>query len=258
MQLFSLLYSQLYPLFNSSIAPNTENPLEFELKDNFSTPNIPPNLVIDSHLSISSLLAILQSQKQKKMNSFSRRYVKHATLVEGCFPAEKSSETTPNSNELSYLVYYAQSKPAKLTKVGAYLSKRIAKDTYKLRRTDVLVGLHIYNALLAACGRDLYFFAKDVLGSLETVLAANDFEFAKAATHTFALFCRSHSGATLAIDKGLRSLYTNLITTFAGYARAKVEDPQTGKRLHWGCVPFRPLQRARRPMPLIITTSCPA
>ncbi|KAJ1945209.1 plasma membrane localization protein [Kickxella alabastrina] len=167
-------------------------------------------------------------------HSIFRRYVKHATLVEGCFPAEKSSETTPNSNELSYLVYYAQSKPAKLTKVGAYLSKRIAKDTYKLRRTDVLVGLHIYNALLAACGRDLYFFAKDVLGSLETVLAANDFEFAKAATHTFALFCRSHSGATLAIDKGLRSLYTNLITTFAGYARAKVEDPTNRKKAALG------------------------
>ncbi|KAJ1934975.1 plasma membrane localization protein, partial [Linderina pennispora] len=52
-----------------------------------------------------------------------RRYVKHATLIEKCFPPEKLGETVPNSNELSYLVYYAQSKPAKLAKVGAYLAK---------------------------------------------------------------------------------------------------------------------------------------
>ncbi|KAJ1821949.1 plasma membrane localization protein, partial [Coemansia sp. RSA 2598] len=152
-----------------------------------------------------------------------RRYVKHATLIERCFPPEKSGETTPNSNELSYLIYYAQSKPAKLTKVGAYLSKRIARDTHKSRRPDVLISLRIFGSLLDSCGRDLHFFAKDVLGSLDTVLAANDPELAKAATHAFALFCRSHTGAALAIDRDLRHMYTRLIKTFALYAHPKTD-----------------------------------
>ncbi|KAJ1644276.1 plasma membrane localization protein [Coemansia asiatica] len=149
-----------------------------------------------------------------------RHYVKHATLIERCFPPEKSGETLPNSNELSYLVYYAQSKPAKLTKVGAYLSKRIARDTHKLRRSDVLISLHIFGSLLDSCGRDLHFFAKDVLGSLDTALAAKDQELAKAATHAFVLFCRCHTGAALAIDRDLRHMYTRLVKTFALYARS--------------------------------------
>ncbi|KAJ2233287.1 plasma membrane localization protein [Coemansia sp. RSA 485] len=150
-----------------------------------------------------------------------RRYVKHATLIERCFPPEKSGETTPNSNELSYLVYYAQSKPAKLTKVGAYLSKRITRDTNKPRRADVLIGLRIFGSLLDSCGRDLHFFAKDVLGSLDTVLAVGNPEFSRAATHAFALFCRCHTGAALAIDKDLRHMYTRLLKIFAHYVHPK-------------------------------------
>ncbi|KAJ2787004.1 plasma membrane localization protein [Coemansia interrupta] len=159
-----------------------------------------------------------------------RRYVKHATLIERCFPSEKSGETAPNSNELSYLVYYAQSKPAKLTKVGAYLSKRVARDTQKLKRTDVLISLRIYDALLDSCGRDLHFFARDVLGSLDVVLAASDFELSKAATHTFALFCRCHTGATLAIDKELRQLYTRLVKRFASQAHTKTDDQSVSSK----------------------------
>ncbi|KAJ2398227.1 plasma membrane localization protein [Coemansia sp. RSA 2603] len=159
-----------------------------------------------------------------------RRYVKHATLIERCFPSEKSGETTPNSNELSYLIYYAQSKPAKLTKVGAYLSKRIARDTHKLKRTDVLISLCIYDALLDSCGRDLHFFARDVLGSIDVVLAADDVELSKAATHTFALFCRCHTGATLAIDKELRHMYTRLIKRFASQAHTKTDNQNASSK----------------------------
>ncbi|KAJ2124909.1 plasma membrane localization protein [Coemansia sp. RSA 720] len=150
-----------------------------------------------------------------------RRYVKHASLVERCYPLERTEDSAPSSNELSYLVYYVQSKPAKLTKVGAYLSKRIAKDVQRRRRPDVCVGLRIYDALLDACARDLNFFAKDVLSSLDSVLAADDLELAKCATHTFALFCRGHSGSTLGIDKHLCSLYSHLIRTFVAYMRSR-------------------------------------
>ncbi|KAJ2348603.1 plasma membrane localization protein [Coemansia sp. RSA 2671] len=160
-----------------------------------------------------------------------RRYVKHATLVEHCFPPEKSAETVvPNSNELSYLVYYAQSKPAKLAKVGAYLSKRAAKDVQRRRRSEVYVALRIYDALLSACARDLNFFAKDVLGTLDVVLSADDIGFTEAATQTFALFCRCHTGLTLAIDKDLSALYSRLITVFAAHAQASFTGQQVATK----------------------------
>ncbi|KAI9472602.1 hypothetical protein BX667DRAFT_516641 [Coemansia mojavensis] len=129
------------------------------------------------------------------------RYVKHASLVERCFPVERTEDSVPSSNELSYLLYYVQSKPAKAAKVGTYLSKRIAKDIQRRRRPDVCIGLRIYDALLDACASNLGFFAKDVLGTLDTVLAADDLELIKRATRTFALFCRGHTcQATYADD----------------------------------------------------------
>ncbi|KAJ1958949.1 plasma membrane localization protein [Dipsacomyces acuminosporus] len=159
-----------------------------------------------------------------------RRYVKHATLVEKCFPVEKSGEAAPNSNELSYLVYYAQSKPAKLTKVGAYLSKRINKDIQRRRRADVVVGLNIYDALLSACGRDLNFFAKDVLGTLDAALATGSSEFSWAAARTFALYCRCHTGSTLAIDKDLRLVYSRLIKVFVTCAQTRLDGTADSTR----------------------------
>ncbi|KAJ2613582.1 plasma membrane localization protein [Coemansia sp. RSA 1365] len=146
-----------------------------------------------------------------------RRYVKHASLVERCFPPEKSGDTAPNSSELSYLVYYAQSKPAKLTKVGAFLFRRISRDIQRRRFSDVLVGLRVYDALLSACGGDLNFFANNVLECLDSVLAAADPGLALAATRTFVQFCRCHTGATLAIDKGLCASYSLLLRVFASY-----------------------------------------
>ncbi|KAJ2725835.1 plasma membrane localization protein [Coemansia sp. Benny D115] len=155
------------------------------------------------------------------MNPIVRRYVKHATLVEACFPP---SGTQPNSNELSYLVYYAQSKPAKLTKVGAYLGKRLARDVQKARHAEVLVALGVFDALLEASARDLHFFARDVLDCLDQALGAADLALAKAATKTFTLFCRAHSGTTLGIDTELRARYTRLLAVYASYARVGKEQ----------------------------------
>ncbi|KAJ2606051.1 plasma membrane localization protein, partial [Coemansia sp. RSA 1804] len=146
------------------------------------------------------------------------RYVKHATLIERCFPLEKDNNASPNSNELSYLVYYAQSKPAKLTKVGTYLSKRALRDVQKHRYSDIRVTLCIFDALLEACGDDLHFFAKDVLETLNTGLSLNESVLSKASMQTFVLFCRKHTGSALAIDKDLCALYCGIIRTFASFA----------------------------------------
>ena len=61
------------------------------------------------------------------------RYVKHAQLIKSCYPT-KEGEKGPRSSELSYLTFYASSRPAKLTKVGSYLEKKVERDIAKGRK----------------------------------------------------------------------------------------------------------------------------
>lgn len=66
--------------------------------------------------------------------------IKHATLVKNCYPPVKDGSTIPRSSELSYLTFYASSRPAKLTKVGSFIQKKVEKDIRKGRKSYVLLG----------------------------------------------------------------------------------------------------------------------
>lgn len=60
---------------------------------------------------------------------------KHQVLVLKCFPRYQKGvqDVKPNPSELSYLLYYASTRRSKLHKVGAFLQKRIARDTWRGR-----------------------------------------------------------------------------------------------------------------------------
>lgn len=60
---------------------------------------------------------------------------KHQVLVLKCFPRYQKGvqDVKPNPSELSYLLYYASTRRSKLLKVGAFLQKRIARDTWRGR-----------------------------------------------------------------------------------------------------------------------------
>lgn len=66
--------------------------------------------------------------------------IKHATLVKNCYPPVKDGSTIPRSSELSYLTFYASSRPAKLTKVGSFIQKKVEKDIRKGRKSYVSLG----------------------------------------------------------------------------------------------------------------------
>jgi hypothetical protein len=61
------------------------------------------------------------------------RYVKHATLINNCYP-EKEGEGGSRSSELSYLTFYASSRPVKLTKVGSFIEKKVERDVARGRK----------------------------------------------------------------------------------------------------------------------------
>lgn len=60
---------------------------------------------------------------------------RHQILTLKCFPKYQKgvSEVKPNGSELSYLLYYASTRRSKLTKVGSFLEKKVAKDVWRRR-----------------------------------------------------------------------------------------------------------------------------
>lgn len=150
--------------------------------------------------------------------------VKHATLIENCYPPTKQGGTTPRSSELSYLTFYASSRPAKLTKVGSYLQKKVTKDIRKGRKGNNQVSLHILKALIQTCHRDLNIFSKYVVQILSMILDTRDLELIDLTCETFIVFCSYHDGTTLGVDADLTQDYENLIKKFAGFCNYTNED----------------------------------
>ncbi|CAO3675593.1 unnamed protein product [Rhizopus stolonifer] len=139
-----------------------------------------------------------RKKKLKKLIFFSS-YAKHATLINNCYP-EKEGENKPRSSELSYLVFYASSRPVKLTKVGLYLEKKVERDASRGRKQNNHVTLDIMKALIQSCHRDLNLFSKYVAKIIEIVLETNDIELVDHACQVFVVFTEYHDGSTLGVD----------------------------------------------------------
>ncbi|KAI8358604.1 hypothetical protein B0O80DRAFT_441085 [Mortierella sp. GBAus27b] len=146
------------------------------------------------------------------------RYVKHATLINNCYPT-RPEEKGPKSSELSYLVFYATSKPAKLTKVGSFIERRVARDHRKKRLSDVHCSLEIIKALILSSKAHLNIFSKNVVVILDTLLVdTSDFEVVRHCQIVFSCFCAAHDGSTLGIDPEFKTLYDHVVARFADIA----------------------------------------
>ncbi|CAG8705308.1 11029_t:CDS:2, partial [Acaulospora morrowiae] len=147
-------------------------------------------------------------------------WIKHATLINNCYPVGPE-EKGPRSNELSYLIFYANSKPAKLTKCGVYLDKRVSTDVRKRRKQDTDISLQIIKALLEECNSNLNLFSKNVLKIISASLSTNDIDVIARAASVFITFCSYHDGSTLGVDVEFTQIYEDLISSFAQYAMCK-------------------------------------
>ncbi|CAJ0916372.1 5441_t:CDS:10 [Entrophospora sp. SA101] len=142
---------------------------------------------------------------------------KHATLINNCYPTAPD-ELNPKSNELSYLVFYANSKPAKLTKCGIHLEKRVASDVKKRKKqyVDIDVSLQIISKLLGACKKDLNLFSKNVVKIIADSLSTKDIELVARA-------CSVRKGKH-GVDSEFTTIYESLISDFANYATYEIES----------------------------------
>ncbi|KAF9581200.1 plasma membrane localization protein, partial [Lunasporangiospora selenospora] len=156
---------------------------------------------------------------------------KHASLINNCYPA-RPDEKGPKSSELSYLVFYATSKPAKLTKVGVFIERRVVRDYKKKRLSDVHCSLEILKALLNNSKAHLNIFAKNIVSVLDTLLLdISDLDIVRHCQNVFSCFCSAHDGSTLGVDTEFRALYDRVVARFAGIATIKGTDSSNRYRL---------------------------
>lgn len=163
---------------------------------------------------------------------------KHQLLILKCYPKlPKATNNTnnntapeelkPNGSELSYLLYYASARRAKLTKVGAFLDKKTQSDVYKGRVPAVNVTLQILEAFLRsseACGGKDGFglFAPFVLNILKEVLTkGGSVELVEGAGRVWSAFCLHDDHATLAGDAEYRTSFASVVKIWVELASKK-------------------------------------
>ncbi|WFD18544.1 plasma membrane localization protein [Malassezia caprae] len=142
----------------------------------------------------------------------------HQKLFEDCYPAVKAlagtaPEYRPNSNELGRLCYYAQSKPAKLTKVGRLLTVRAAAQCRAFRaapsdktKAPLMITLGILKELVATCGEGHVYMAPTIRSVLTEALQVSssptlwDADVNARAVAVFAIYVESLEPADMEID----------------------------------------------------------
>ncbi|KXG46633.1 uncharacterized protein PGRI_054890 [Penicillium griseofulvum] len=145
---------------------------------------------------------------------------KHQVLTLKCYPKYQKgvAEVRPNPSELSYLLYYTSTRRSKLTKVGGFLEKRVARDVWRRRIGNIQVALHILAALIEKVPRDLPIYARSVMTIIDTVLRSNDINMVEESIVAFEMFCRHQDIAAIAADQGLAYQYREVVRTYSSFA----------------------------------------
>ena len=173
------------------------------------------------------------------MNAISERCrPKHQVLVLKCYPrtTKGAVDVKPNSSELSYLLFYVQSRRTKIQKVGSFLEKKTASDVYRQRIGNVQVTLQILTALIEKAPKDLPLFALCVLKILEQILKAGEITMVESSIPTFAAFCEHHDPTSLAEQAYLRQ-YQAVVHEYASLASTRSypgkTEPSKPMALRW-------------------------
>lgn len=142
---------------------------------------------------------------------------KHQVLILKCYPKgpRDNLDVKPNSSELSYLLYYATTRRAKLQKIGSFLTKKTNEDIAKKRLSHVTITLQIFAALISKSPKDLPLYVRNILGILASVLRSQDLGLVEASLPTFEAFCRAHDGRNLAADAAYLGHYESVVQSYA-------------------------------------------
>lgn len=180
----------------------------------------------------------------------------HKKLVDDCYPAPKALLTSapeyrPNSNELGRLTYYAENKPAKLTKVGNFLESKAQASSAAAKgsgaaadkgKATLMITLGITKNLLTECKSSYNYFIKPAQSIIAAALDAaqatsarpRDLEISARAASTFYALASFLDPATTSVDDNfqrlLRSFAMLAVERPTGAGAAAGEDAEQRNR----------------------------
>ncbi|KAJ1552528.1 hypothetical protein HK405_010995, partial [Cladochytrium tenue] len=140
-------------------------------------------------------------------------------------------EAGPKPSALSLLTFYAQSKPQKLAKVGAYLERRVKADLRQSRVGHVEVSLEIVNTLIQNCSGHIGIMSESILTIIADVLGSPDPDLMLGATKTFVQFNSYHNHDSL-VNANFRRLYSDLVSRFCKYCAYETSDSAMEHKMH--------------------------
>jgi len=136
----------------------------------------------------------------------------HVSLINNVYPSQPG-ETGAKANNLSFLVFYAESRPQKLTKIGAYLEKRTARDISYSRIENLKVTLTILTVLVGSkCKQNLDLFLVSVVNIVAKMLESPlNTEIIEQISSTIVSFSAHHNHVILDVDSAFVIPYLKII-----------------------------------------------
>ncbi|KAL1701628.1 hypothetical protein EV121DRAFT_262884 [Schizophyllum commune] len=167
----------------------------------------------------------------------------HVQLLNACYPPTSALLTSgpgfnPNSQELSKLTYYALNHPAKLTKLGSELDKRIKYEARKAQAGNmrskvlVLMDLAVYRALATECRRDIALLSPSLMSSIGEVMRclSQDLEVAARAASVFTAWTTYTDGHLIGADATFTQDYLAVLQRFSELASSSASDHELRNR----------------------------
>jgi len=136
----------------------------------------------------------------------------HVSLINNVYPSQPG-ETGAKANNLSFLVFYAESRPQKLTKIGAYLEKRTARDISYSRIENLKVTLTILTVLVGSkCKQNLDLFLVSVVNIIAKMLESPlNTEIIEQISSAIVSFSAHHNHVILDVDSAFVIPYLKII-----------------------------------------------
>ncbi|KAF1981483.1 hypothetical protein K402DRAFT_234518 [Aulographum hederae CBS 113979] len=168
---------------------------------------------------------------------------KHQVLVLKCYPkvrkrvdistgvgeGSRSETIKPNPSELSYLLYYANARRSKLTKVADFLEKRTVSDVGRGRIAHVQITLQILKSLVEKTSRDLQLYAGHILRILRLVLQHGDITLIESSLDTWASLAGHQDPAVLSADQEYMRAFEEVVQLYSGCASKDAPLPTGSK-----------------------------
>jgi len=136
----------------------------------------------------------------------------HALLVNNVYPKSPGEEGA-KTNNLSFLMFYAKSRPQKLIKVGNYLEKKARRDIWNCRQDLVKVTITILDSLINACPQHMNLISKNAINIFYEILNSN-MDLLTEVTNTFVNFSSKHDHIALDIDESFHIKYLQVLEKF--------------------------------------------